>query len=233
MNLEKEHIIFDEKCAVSYDGQRERLAPVRDALHLCIRLLLSDVSSSARILIVGAGTGSELIDLAIAFPLWQFTVVEPASAMLDVCRQRAEENGISSRCTFHEGYLESLCDTGGFDVATSILVSHFIVNQDERRRYFSDIAARLNSNGLLVEVGLASDTSKHEYYKLLEVWVNMHNYAGMPLNVQSLGNEVAILPVTEVASLVESSGFDAPVLFFQALLIHAWFTKVNADTDNA
>jgi tRNA (cmo5U34)-methyltransferase len=225
---EKEDIIFGKKSASDYDDQRQKLAPIKDALYLCIRMLLSKLPSDSRALIVGAGTGSELMYLANAFPLWSFTVVEPASAMLDVCRQRAEENDISSRCTYHEGYLESLPDTDGFNIATSILVSHFIVNQDDRIKYFSEIASKLNPSGYLVETGLASDMSKSEYSKLLEVWVNMHDYAGMPVNINSFGNKVSILPVEEVKSLVESGGFEAPVLFFQTLLIHAWFSKVSA-----
>ena len=115
----------------------------------------------------------------------------------------------------------------GFDVATSILVSHFIVNQDERRQYFSEIASRLNPGGYLVEAGLASDMSTPEYNKLLEVWVNMHNYAGMPVNINAFGNKVAMLPVDEVESLIKLAGFEAPVLFFQTLLICAWFTTVS------
>ena len=228
MKENKSDIIFNEKCASDYDNQREKLAPIKDSLHLCIRVLLSKLPSDSRALIVGAGTGSELIYLASAFPQWSFTIVEPSSAMLDVCRQRAEKNGISSRCIYHEGYLSSLINTDGFDVATSILVSHFIVSQDERRRYFSEIASKLCPGGYLIEAGLASDISKSEYNKLLEGWVNMHNYAGMPINIESFGNEVAISPVEDVELLIESSGFENPVLFFQTLLIHAWFSKVNA-----
>ncbi len=76
---------------------------------------------------------------------------EKLSAMLDICRQRAEKNGIASRCTFHEGYLESLSDASGFYIATSILVSHFIVKQDNRRQYFSEIASKLKPDGYLIE----------------------------------------------------------------------------------
>jgi len=118
-------------------------------------------------------------------------------------------------------------------VATSILVSHFIVNQDDRIKYYSEIASRLNFGGFLVEAGLASDMSSSKYSKLLEAWVNMHNYAGMPVNIESFGNEVSVLPAEELELLIESGGFDSPVLFFQTLLIHAWVSKVNKKGRNA
>jgi len=228
MKTQEPTSIFSQNNAASYDKQREKLAPLKDALHLCIRMLLSKLPSDARVLCVGVGTGSELIYLASAFPQWQFTVVEPASAMLDLCRNRAIESGISTRCTFHEGYLDSLPDSSAFDVATSILVSHFFVNPDDRTRYFSEIALRLIPGAYLINADLASDMSTFEYKSLLKVWLNMHEYAGMPVNIDSFGHHVAILPIEEVESIIALSGFDTPVLFFQTLLIHAWFSKVNS-----
>jgi tRNA (cmo5U34)-methyltransferase len=41
------------------------------------------------------------------------------------------------------------------------------------------------------------------------------------------GRVVAVLPPSEVASIITAGGFDAPVLFFQNLLIHAWYARRN------
>ncbi len=38
--------------------------------------------------------------------------------MLDICRHRVEEGGITSRCYFHEGYLDSLPTEDLYDGAT-------------------------------------------------------------------------------------------------------------------
>lgn len=37
--------------------------------------------------------------------------------------------------------------------------------------------------------------------------------------------DVAVLPAATVASIIESGGFETPVQFFQAGLVHAWFSK--------
>jgi len=219
---------FNKEDASSYDSQRARLAPLKDALHLCIRAKFTELPVDARVLCVGGGTGSELIYLAQAFPLWRFTVVEPAPAMLKICRQRTEELAIASRCTFHEGYLESLPDSDLFDAATSILVSHFIVDTTKRRKYFVEIAARLRPCACLVNTDLAYDMSATDYESMLDVWLNMHDYADVPTNRGSFGPNVALLPTAQVESIVQSSGFSSPVLFFQTLFIHAWFSEVSA-----
>ncbi|MBI3525434.1 MAG: class I SAM-dependent methyltransferase [Betaproteobacteria bacterium] len=231
MQNQEPAIVFDQERATSYDKQVGKLAPMRDALHFLIRMVLSELPVDARILCIGAGTGAELIDLAQAFPQWRFTAVEPAAPMLDICRQRAEDCGVASRCTFHEGYLDSLPELGFFDGATCILVSQFLMRPEERRNLFRQIAARLRPDGCLVSADLASDMSTSAYKNLFEVWARTMRYSEMPAEelekrLASCGRDVAVLPPSEIESIIASSGFNVPVLFFQTLLIHAWYSKL-------
>lgn len=230
MQNQEKAVVFDEERASTYDERAAKLAPLRDALHLLTRLILSDLPADARILCVGVGTGLELIYLAREFPQWQFTAVEPAPAMLDTCRQKAEECGVASRCTWHEGYLDSLPVSQPFDAGTCLLVSHFFMQQEERRNFFSQIASRLRPHGYLVSADLASDMSSLSYQSLREVWTRMLKYAEYPDRdveqfLASHGRDAAVLPPNEVASIIASSGFDTPVLFLQTLFIHAWYAR--------
>ena len=99
--MQKEEIIaiFDKQ-ASSYDQQWSKMSPINSALHLLMSAVLSELPPTANILCVGAGTGAEILYLAEKFPGWHFTAVEPSTAMLDICRHRTEEHGISSRCVF-------------------------------------------------------------------------------------------------------------------------------------
>jgi len=230
MKNQEPAVVFDRERASNYNNRFAKLAPLRDALHLCISQILSELPVDANILCVGVGTGLELIYLAENFPEWRFTAVEPAAPMLNICRQKAEELGITSRCTFHEGYLDSLPPSDTFDAATCLLVSHFILQQDERSNFFSQIAARLRPNGYLVSTDLASDTSTSEYQSLLEVWLRMLKYSEVPVEEVekfrvSYGRDVALLSPQTVEAVITNGGFESPVLFFQTLLIHAWYSK--------
>jgi tRNA (cmo5U34)-methyltransferase len=226
-------VAFDQERANSYDQRFAAAAPLRESLHLLTRAILADLPADARVLCVGAGTGLELLDLARAYPRWRFTAVEPSAPMLNVCRQKAAEAGVADRCTFHEGYLDTLPAAGPFDAATCFLVSHFILPRDERRDFFRQIAARLRPGGTLVSADLASDQSSAAYESLLEVWLRvMRPVDGAAGDAQktreAYRRNVAILPPPEVSALLTESGFASPVLFLQTLLIHAWYATRTA-----
>jgi tRNA (cmo5U34)-methyltransferase len=229
--MEREELrrTFDQQ-AESYDRQWSKLAPLRDALHLLIAAVFSDLPPEARILCVGAGTGTEIIFLAQRFRCWRFTAVDPSGAMIDVCRRRAEEHGIAARCTFHEGYLESLPRSDAFDAATALLVSQFILERDSRTTFFRAIAERLRPGGYLASADLASDVTSAAYRDLLDVWLRMMTAADVaPETVERVraayGRDVAVLPPRQVGDIIASGGFDTPILFFQGGLIHAWYAR--------
>lgn len=222
--------IFDQKHAAGYDQRWAKLAPLRDALHLFIETVLSELRADARVLCVGVGTGAELIHLAQRFPRWQFTAVEPSTAMLDVCRRKAEEHGISDRCVFHAGYLDSLPPSEPFDAATSLLVSQFVLDRQARVDFFQTIASRLRAGAFLINSDLTADTNSAEYQSLLELWLRVMKSADFtPEDLERLrtaySRDVAVLPESEVCAILMSGGFGAPIQFLQTGLIHAWYAR--------
>lgn len=231
MHQEKITTIFDQQ-ASSYDEKWSKLAPINGALHLLTGAVLSALPASAHILCVGAGTGAEILFLARKFPGWQFTAVEPSNAMMEVLQRRAEEAGILSQCVFHTGYLDSLPPGEPFDGATAFLVSQFILERNLRVNFFQGIADRLRPEGILISSDLAGDLSAAtDHAGLLEVWFQVMSDSGS-LSPEGIGKmreaytrDVAVLPPGDVRDIITLGGFDRPVLFFQAGMIHAWFAK--------
>jgi tRNA (cmo5U34)-methyltransferase len=218
---------FDAQHAAAYDTQFARIAALRDALQLVTRLALSDLPSDARVLCVGAGTGIELLDLALAFPGWRFTAVEPSTAMLDVCRRKVAASGLGDRCTLHEGYLASLPPDAPFDAATALLVSQFVVQPAARRGFFAEIAARLRPGGRLISADLATGASSDTFESLFQIWGRALLSTGVtPEQLARMraayGRDVAVVAPGEVEQIIIDAGFDPPVRCLQALLIHTW-----------
>lgn len=219
---------FGQDQAARYDRSFERLAPMKQALHLLMGIVLSELAEDARVVCVGAGTGAELLALATERPGWRFTVVEPAEAMLAICRQRAGQAGIIDRCTFYCGTLDTLPPCAPFDAATAILVSHFLTDPAQQAAFFTEIARRLRPDGLLINAAVSSGADGAE--ALMPLWVAMLRYAGFPderiaAMRAAMGRDVAVLPPEELAARIAGSGFSSPVLFCQTLLIHAWCAR--------
>lgn len=225
-------VTFDQKRAGSHDKRFTKLAPMRETLHLFTRMIFASLPTESRILCVGAGTGPELFYLAEAFPGWTFTAVEPSSAMLSICREKAEKLDILDKITFHEGFLETLPDSDPFDAATCILVSQFLLEPEKRISLFHHISKRLIPGGILVSADLASDMASLKYQRLLEVWTRTMEFSGVSKeDVNKLGRGVAVLSQHEIESFIERGGFESPTLFFQSLLIHAWFSHTSTKSE--
>lgn len=228
MQREELEAIFDRQAA-SYDQQFIKLAPIRDGLHLVVGAVFTDLPADARVLCVGAGTGAEIIYLARRFPGYRFTAVEPSTSMLEMCRRRAQEEGIAARCAFHKGYVDSLPPSEPFDAATSFLVSQFILEAEGRSDFFRGIAERLRPGGYLASADLASDIESEAYQSLLEVWLRMMTDGDVPLEMVErirgmYGRDVAVLSPERVGAIIASGGFQTPIPFFQAGLIHGWYS---------
>jgi tRNA (cmo5U34)-methyltransferase len=229
MNREDTVALFDQQAA-GYESQWARMAPVRDALYFLLEAALASLPDDARVLGIGIGTGSELAFLAARFPRWRFTAVEPSGAMLDLFRRRAVTDGFASRCTFHHGFLETLARGEPHDAATCLLVSQFLTASEARTAFLREIGARLKPDGILVNADLTCDTRSVEYETLLPMWLNRMSSAGVPPEAlarakAAYDKDVAVLPATQLKSIIESAGFAPPVQFFQAGLLHAWCAR--------
>ena len=222
-------VMFNAAHAAKYDAQFARANVFREAIHLVTDFAFAGLPENARILVVGAGTGSEIIALAARHPGWRFTAVDPAGAMLDVFRAKAAAAGILERCTLHVGYIESLPNTPLHDASTSLLVSHFLQTDGSRGAFFAEIAHRLKPGGLLINADLAADMSAPATGQVFAAWDRVMIESGA--NADSLknyragfGKDFAVHAPDAVEALIAANGFERPSLLLQTLLIRTWLT---------
>jgi tRNA (cmo5U34)-methyltransferase len=170
---------------------------------------------------------------ATAFPGWRFTAVEPSPAMLEICYRKVDEAGVASRCHFHEGYLDSLPRTEPFNAAISILVSQFLIDPAQRRDFFHQIAIRLRPGGHLINADLASSLNSSTFESLFEIWLKAHGHTPQAERPSQTGwgKDVAVSRPEEIESIISGAGFEWPILFYQALFIHAWHAR-SPSSDN-
>lgn len=221
---------FGKEHAAHYDKSSEGLTAIKDALHLVTKVALMDLPEDSNILCVGAGTGAELIALAQSNPGWRFTALDSSAAMLEVCKEKLDKAGLLSRCDFHAGYVDSLTSGKMYNAATSILVSQFLTNKEDRVAFFQTIKSHLQPGGYLINADLARPLEDEHYSKLMDSWVKMHRYNGLSeqqaKNSTSLWNTtVSVSKLNEIEEMLVTGGFKQTVLLFQALFIHAWAAR--------
>lgn len=220
---------FNKEAALKYDERNSKLSDISDGMHFLIRLVLRDLPPHSKVLCVGVGTGAEIFSLAQAFPQWTFVGVEPSLEMLEVCRERVKQAGITNRCEFFHGFIQDLKGHSDFDAALSVLVGHF-VKREEKLDFFKNISARLRTGGYFVNTEISFDLDSAQFPLMLKAWEGVQGLMGatpeslatLPVQLREM---LSIFPPTENEKLLQQSGFALPVRFFQALMICGWFAK--------
>lgn len=207
--------------AQSYDQTNAFWAPLRGALDFTLAQTLAGAPEEARVLVVGAGTGAEIAYLAERHPGWHFTAVDTSAEMLALCAEKARAGGYGDRVTIHAGPVETL-EAGGFDLATSVLVSQFLNERAAREAFFAAIAQRLVPGGRLVSVDLSAPGA--ERAAAVDEWLGITGTA-TPERLAQFDAMVSVLPPEDIGALLTDAGFTQVRAVFQVLLVRGWSAR--------
>ena len=222
---------FDERRASNYDRKIRLLAPGYETLHRMLNQLLSSLlPKKAHILVVGAGTGMDIVTCGTANPQWEFMAVEPSPEMFALCRNNIVLAGLDKRVHLHCGYTSELASAAQFDAAISIFVSHFIQQESDKLKFFSDIAARLRDGAYFVAADLHGDKNSDEFNLLLNGWRKF--YASQDVGEQEvetafsyIQQDISFISESRFIQLLQESGFTEAYAFFRAFLFGGWICR--------
>ncbi|MDO9181003.1 MAG: class I SAM-dependent methyltransferase [Bacteriovorax sp.] len=220
---------FGKDRAKSYDQSNNHIVPIYENLHYLIKILLSEVAPNSKILCIGVGTGSEIIELAEAFPKFTFVAVDPSESMLEVCREKLKKLNLLDRCELIHGYVEDVQELEGFDGALCLLVLHHTTLED-RTKIITGIFKCLKTTGYFICAEISFDLTSSAFGDIIEKWQSMIRRSGSQEGkIQNLPRmmkeHLFIQAPSEVELILVSSGFLNPIQFFQALLIRAWYAR--------
>ncbi|MEM8769546.1 MAG: class I SAM-dependent methyltransferase [Pseudomonadota bacterium] len=225
--------IYDDEWAENYARRADAAIPGRQGLYRCLTACFADLPREARILVVGCGTGEELIVLANTLPGATFVAVDPAAPMLEVCHRRLAAADQASRVRLIEGYASELPAERSFAAATSILVAQHLQDEGEALSFFQNIADRLEPEGRLytadMHIGLGQDRAA-----LYRLWQQQARLAGIEAElVEDMARHIEsdLRPRSEeqILSLLQQAGFAEVLKPFSSLLYGAWFAQLYGD----
>lgn len=209
--------LFNAQEASEYDDRITRLVPGYALLHSTTAAQLAvTLTDHAHILVIGAGTGKEIAELAAINSTWQFTAQDISSDMLDIAKQRFTELNIADRVTFHQGCPSEIEQTA--DAALCLLVMHFVADDGDKKALLSAIAKQLNSQGQLYLADLMRPETSFERDAQLALCQNLGlSEAGSERMKHNFEHEFYPLDRIRFADLLHECGFNAAKLYFKAL----------------
>ena len=216
---------FTGEQATHYDSRITRLVPGYELLHqLTNAQLLATLADNAHILVVGAGTGKEILALAALNPTWQFTAQDTSSDMLAIAKQAFEEHGIAKRVNVIEGELDKLSTKA--DAALCLLVMHFLKDDGSKKQLLKNIKANLNKGAHLYISDLMKPETDFEREAQITVCADLGlSDAGQAYTAQNLESEFYPLDRMRLSELLNECKYGIPKLYFKALGFSGYVVK--------
>ena len=229
----KDDLEFDMEMAREYDKGIRRALPTYDAMFRMIQSFLrANIQDHAKVLVVGAGGGNEIVTFGKANPTWKFAGVDPSEAMLEVALQKAKDEGIEDRVTIHTGTIEQVEFTGKFNAATCLLVLHFVETVEEKLSLLKMVKENLEPGSPFVLVSMFGDQSKPEFDERMNLWKSIwldltdltkEDVEGMEESVR----ELSFIPADQMENLLEQAGFERVTQFFSTTLFGGWIAHTS------
>lgn len=194
-----------------------------------LALLQGRLTSDARVLVVGAGTGIEIVTFKTAEPGWFCTGIDPSPQMIDIARRRIAEAGLEDGVELIEGYVEELAEQN-FSAASCCNVMHFLPDDGAKKSLLGGICQRLEPGASLVLFDLHGDRSTHECREQYAAWQAYWKIRGMSREeIEAFQAQIEAgihwIPESRVLELLAETGFEDVQLFFRGLLYGGWIAR--------
>jgi tRNA (cmo5U34)-methyltransferase len=211
---------FDEARAANYDQQADAAIIGHDALYDVVMTMLAG-HPMERVLVLGAGTGTETIRLAQRYPELDVVAIDPSAAMLAVAREKLARKNLKADVRL--GLLDDFDDLKDLDTVVMIGVLHHLSGRDQQTALLCEIGKRLRPGGLLItgaQFGPMSDPLRRA------AWEQRWRDFGMDEDEITLRrhkvSEILALDTDEFKSWLIQFGLTRHERVFSSLFFEVW-----------
>lgn len=221
--IDKTVEIFEGDRAKNYEDFVDAWIPNYRSFMQMIPMILPSTEEE-KILVVGCGTGNEIMAINQCLYDWQITGVDPSEEMLCQAKEKLKE---FSNVKLINGTVDQLSLEVNFSAATLLLVLHFMPDDGTKLNLLKDIHIRLQPNAPFVLLDITGEGN--EFDQNLDVLLQL-----IPDTVieeqkawrkDRFQNELYKISETRLSELLMEAGFDTPTRFFQSTIYQGWITK--------
>ena len=222
---------FDGDYGERYEALARRVIPgYRTLFPMLTALVEPDLPRRGRVLVVGAGTGIEIVHLKRARPDLRVHGVDPSEHMLELAGRRVAQAGVGAGVTLQLGYAADVPIDASFDAATLINVLHFVPDDGGKAALLTDIASRLRPGGVFVFYDLHGGDTPEEHERYLSAWRRYWKIRDMsPEEMREFNDRIRegihFVPAARSIELALAAGFAEPERFHRSLLYGGWVLR--------
>lgn len=229
--MTKQTIDFDSNAPIAgyeYDSMARKALPGYEAMHqMALACLQTKLSDKANLLIVGAGTGMELVKFGKGNSQWQILGVDPSENMLAIARDKIQQSNLSEQVKLFQGYTNELHDTSIYDAATSILVMHFIPDDGGKLAFLKSIVQRMKSHSTFILVDVFGKKGTDDFQQMISLINKFWEQTGVPEAkkmeiLETMDKAVYPISETRVLELLKEAGFSKVIRFYTGLWVGGW-----------
>jgi len=210
-----------------YAKLAEQFIPGRRAIFAIVEASFLELlpEGSARILVVGAGGGEEILRLGADNPHWSFVGVDTYQPMVELAQRRLAETPVGARSKVHAMAIEDL-DEKDFDAATCILTAHFVPDDGAKLAFFKAIRARMKPDAPLAIVDGVGVAGEAQTELQRRIWKRHAIRNGVAEDVAETNartfENVAVVSAEREEELLTSAGFERLTPIFRGITIKGW-----------
>lgn len=222
---------FDGDYGRTYNARIRRLIPAYDAIFELAAATAAALQPQAqRVLVVGAGTGTELPALLEALPQATFTLVEPSEQMRGFCSDLLAGIGATARVAWGPDHLDAAAHRA-FEVVISHNVLH-VLAPAAQEQLLRQMAAHVAPGGCLL---LSSYSESGPPGLDLGLAIGRTRFAALGMDsatieavMASRNSKVFSMDAERLEQQLTKAGLEPPIQLLQALFNHLWLSRRSA-----
>jgi tRNA (cmo5U34)-methyltransferase len=213
-----------------YDAWIGQMIPGYDVMHRLAEVCLgAELRTKARVLMVGAGTGAEVLASGKRHPGWTITAAEPDARMSERARKKIAAAGLTRQVRWHEGSLATLKPSPPFDAATLIIVLQFLADA-QKLALLREIGRRLKPGAPLILATFVGDRAAAQTknaYDLCRAWAigNGLDPDDAARRITHQREDVHLVTEAKMSALARKAGYVDMQRIYQALPVTAWLAR--------
>jgi tRNA (cmo5U34)-methyltransferase len=220
--------IFEGPRAHTYDQSIRIWCPEYDSIQGLLPSLLGyhlGINDEKNVLIVGSGTGAEIVNLLQFSNSWKITGIDPSPEMVAQADVKLKSDYPDNHCELVTGLVTDLPLEQKWDAALSILVFHFLPDDGSKLHLLKSIAQRLKKGAPLVLVDIFGTGESFDYNLALLHSLLLSKGFDRQMVEGGIGHiRQSLFPISQerLTELLKEAGFGIPHIFTQSLIFGGW-----------